>query len=335
MDFAREGAGFSARNFPVFWDFLHLAEAKMLEFRFYVANIPSRRTLREGVRTGAAGLTVFALGWLCVACFHGAFAQGGMVGVRDDFRFAFGQIEIYRLPTVEDIHPIDLAFSSKNEVARYQTATNVCAERQWKQQRAVTHHGCGNFEKFKAVCIRPQKYVVAILAVHIRGDDRAEYRCLPSRRLAEVLYIYPQLAHLPGDYKAGTSARKVSPNLSLANATGFLNGSISRISSFSGLDKGLLSRRKGHVQEPYSNGGQSSGTYEECCCPKRHVLLGPQILVGYLISVIGFHAIRYAQTEGFSGSVCASACYFLAGYATITFSILLISGIGTVYFRVF
>ncbi len=64
--------------------------------------------------------------------------------------------------------------------------------------------------------------------------------------------------------------------------------------------------------------------------PKRHVLLGLQILIGGLLPVVGVYLIRYTGAEGRRISVLAGIGCFFAGVAAILIGVSLILTVGLV-----
>lgn len=149
------------------------------------------------------------------------------------------------------------------------------------------------------------------------GDD------IPSWRLAAVHYIKaaecPHLANII----APADTSQIGFDLFLANIPlNFIRVS-SEDQTFAGLSDGsgdVVDAKSGQEGLPYSQ-------YEQCLGPKRHILLGTQILIGALLLAIGLYLVGKAFGEFGPVGVDAGAGYFVGGGTAITLGGCLVSGI--------
>jgi len=123
---------------------------------------------------------------------------------------------------------------------------------------------------------------------------------------------------------------EIRADLSLANATCFVDSPVGNSSRAFRLVEGFPSGGESSVKQVNTDTGKYGGTEEQGSGPVGHILLSLQILIGSLIAIVGFNVFGYAGSESVAGSILTGFGYFMAGCTAVTFGVALILGAGVV-----
>lgn len=162
------------------------------------------------------------------------------------------------------------------------------------------------------------------IASHSHDGAQLHFRYdILRRRLAAVndkkSAVGPYLIHVVATLTTG----EVGSYLLLSDIPLNLIRVSSEDQTFAGLSDGsgdVVDAKSGQEGLPYSQ-------YEQCLAPKRHVLLGTQILIGALLLAIGLYLVGKAFGEFGPVGVDAGAGYFVGGGVELSLGGCLISGI--------
>lgn len=223
------------------------------------------------------------------------------------------------------VYELDPAFShlSLNHLIRHK-CLDAYGHTYIREQSAIPHF----FLDSSGQCIRP--------SIHIGGwvlCSKIDRACIHMDALRGA---FPDIRNLDGDMTesaTGTNNKLGRRDWVEINPRPIFyhDGLVGESQPFGGLAKGSQDK----VSSNHSHKELRTSQPKEEGSPKSHILLGLQILVGCLITVVGFKLTAYAVSKPSATSIGAGLCYFIAGNAAIIFGIGLISGIGTVYFSVF
>jgi hypothetical protein len=204
---------------------------------------------------------------------------------------------------------------------------------------AGLNHSSGRVEYLTCCRFEPSQERLSLSATHDLSPSK--YIVSKGRRLPCVSETRVAPEKLARNLEGRPFAREICTYLRLAyvpryndGLLGSLGGGFSFNHRLSGMEGGVTSITQRSPQHEQAKGRQTSRTDEHSSSPERHVLLGLQIVVGCLFVVIGLQMIRHTDNGLGRADFAASLAYFLGGAASFCFGILLISGIGIVYFRV-